>query len=149
MSDFHPGSVRARPLLSDLSSRYRAVESCLECSDNVRALTVNHRTPYRAPWSSSTPPPTTSGYCWARLSSSSFLLSRMRTHADATFRLTGLLSFMLSDEMTTGSVTSSDAHKRTYASRSHAWNIQQARFKEAFPEVRRLSIPLTHNQYFP
>ncbi|KAF8906120.1 UBC-like protein [Mucidula mucida] len=48
--------------------------------------------------------------------------------------LTGLLSFMLSDEMTTGSVTSSDAHKRTYASRSHAWNIQQARFKEAFPE---------------
>ncbi|PBK71157.1 UBC-like protein [Armillaria solidipes] len=33
--------------------------------------------------------------------------------------LTGLLSFMLSDEMTTGSVTSSDTHKRTYAQRSH------------------------------
>jgi len=48
--------------------------------------------------------------------------------------LTGLLSFMLSDEMTTGSVTSSDAHKRTFAARSHSWNITQLRFKEAFPE---------------
>ncbi|KAJ7691966.1 ubiquitin-conjugating enzyme/RWD-like protein [Mycena rosella] len=48
--------------------------------------------------------------------------------------LTGLLSFMLSDEMTTGSVTSSDAHKRAFAARSHAWNIVQPRFKEAFPE---------------
>ena len=41
---------------------------------------------------------------------------------------------MLSDEMTTGSVTSSDANKRAYAVRSHAWNIAQSRFKEAFPE---------------
>ncbi|KAJ6580760.1 ubiquitin-conjugating enzyme/RWD-like protein [Mycena capillaripes] len=49
--------------------------------------------------------------------------------------LTGLLSFMLSDEMTTGSVTSTDAHKRAFAARSHAWNIAQPRFKEAFPEV--------------
>ncbi|KAG7443337.1 UBC-like protein [Guyanagaster necrorhizus] len=48
--------------------------------------------------------------------------------------LTGLLSFMLSDEMTTGSVTSSDTHKRSYALRSHGWNLAQARFKEAFPE---------------
>ncbi|KAJ7780060.1 UBC-like protein [Mycena maculata] len=48
--------------------------------------------------------------------------------------LTGLLSFMLSDEMTTGSVTSTDAHKRAFAARSHAWNITQSRFKEAFPE---------------
>jgi len=48
--------------------------------------------------------------------------------------LTGLLSFMLSDEMTTGSVTSSDAHKRVFAQRSHGWNILQNRFKEAFPE---------------
>ncbi|RDX50819.1 UBC-like protein [Lentinus brumalis] len=49
--------------------------------------------------------------------------------------LTGLLSFMLSDEMTTGSVTTTDAEKRVYAARSHSWNIQQKRFKEAFPEV--------------
>ncbi|KAI0825726.1 ubiquitin-conjugating enzyme/RWD-like protein [Irpex lacteus] len=48
--------------------------------------------------------------------------------------LTGLLSFMLSDEMTTGSVTTSDAEKRAYAARSHMWNIEQRRFKEAFPE---------------
>ncbi|KAJ6471877.1 UBC-like protein [Mycena sanguinolenta] len=48
--------------------------------------------------------------------------------------LTGLLSFMLSDEMTTGSVTSSEAHKRAFAARSHAWNIAQPRFREAFPE---------------
>ncbi|KAH8103916.1 UBC-like protein [Cristinia sonorae] len=48
--------------------------------------------------------------------------------------LTGLLSFMLSDEMTTGSVTTSDADKRAYAARSHAWNLEQRRFKEAFPD---------------
>ncbi|KAH9849885.1 UBC-like protein [Lenzites betulinus] len=48
--------------------------------------------------------------------------------------LTGLLSFMLADEMTTGSVTTSDAEKRIYAARSHSWNLQQKRFREAFPE---------------
>jgi len=48
--------------------------------------------------------------------------------------LTGLLSFMLSDEMTTGSVTSSDSHKRAFAARSHAWNLTQPKFKEAFPD---------------
>jgi len=48
--------------------------------------------------------------------------------------LTGLLSFMLSDEMTTGSVTSSDVHKRAFAARSHNWNLTQKAFKEAFPE---------------
>jgi len=48
--------------------------------------------------------------------------------------LTGLLSFMLSDEMTTGSVTTSDVDKRAYAARSHSWNIQQKKFREAFPD---------------
>ncbi|KAF5359080.1 hypothetical protein D9757_013288 [Collybiopsis confluens] len=48
--------------------------------------------------------------------------------------LTGLLSFMLSDEMTTGSVNSGDAQKRQFSSRSHAWNLTQVRFKEAFPD---------------
>jgi len=48
--------------------------------------------------------------------------------------LTGLVSFMLSDEMTTGSVTTSDTEKKVYASRSHAWNLQQRRFRDAFPE---------------
>lgn len=48
--------------------------------------------------------------------------------------LTGLLSFMLSDEMTTGSVTATDSQKRAYAARSHEWNVSQTRFKEAFPD---------------
>jgi len=48
--------------------------------------------------------------------------------------LTGLLSFMLSDEMTTGSVTSSDSHKRTFAAKSHPFNLTQPRFRDAFPD---------------
>jgi len=48
--------------------------------------------------------------------------------------LTGLLSFMLSDEMTTGSINTSDADKRSYAEQSHRWNIQQRKFREAFPD---------------
>jgi len=48
--------------------------------------------------------------------------------------LTGLLSFMLSDELTTGSVTSTEYHKRAFAARSHSWNLTQPRFKDAFPE---------------
>ncbi|KAI0039624.1 UBC-like protein [Auriscalpium vulgare] len=48
--------------------------------------------------------------------------------------LTGLVSFMLSDEMTTGSVTTSDAEKRLYATRSHPWNVEQRKFRDAFPE---------------
>ncbi|KAF7309374.1 UBC-like protein [Mycena indigotica] len=54
--------------------------------------------------------------------------------------LTGLLSFMLSDEMTTGSVTSTDAHKRAFAVRSHAHNIAQSRFRDAFPEYSDAQI---------
>ncbi|KAJ7832738.1 ubiquitin-conjugating enzyme/RWD-like protein [Mycena olivaceomarginata] len=42
---------------------------------------------------------------------------------------TGILSFMLSEEITTGSVTSTEAEKRAFAARSHAWNIAQSRFK--------------------
>jgi ubiquitin-conjugating enzyme E2 J2 len=58
--------------------------------------------------------------------------------------LTGLVSFMLSDEMTTGSVTTTDTDKRVYASRSHAWNLQQRRFRDSFPEYctpSRRSLP--------
>ncbi|KAH9839990.1 UBC-like protein [Rhodofomes roseus] len=54
--------------------------------------------------------------------------------------LTGLLSFMLSDEMTTGSVTSTDSDKRAYAVRSHAWNIKQKRFQEAFSDYCTLAM---------
>lgn len=48
--------------------------------------------------------------------------------------LTGLLSFMVGDEMTTGSVRSSDADRRIYAKRSHAYNIAQPKFRALFPE---------------
>lgn len=47
---------------------------------------------------------------------------------------TGILSFMLSDEITTGSVTSTEQDKRVFAQRSHDWNIKQKRFIEAFPD---------------
>jgi ubiquitin-conjugating enzyme E2 J2 len=49
--------------------------------------------------------------------------------------LTGLLSFMLSDEMTTGSMHLTFRERQVLAERSHAWNINQARFRQAFPEV--------------
>jgi hypothetical protein len=55
--------------------------------------------------------------------------------------LTGLLSFMLSDEMTTGGVTSSDNDKKVYAAKSHAWNIEQRKFKEIFPDVCPPPLP--------
>jgi ubiquitin-conjugating enzyme E2 J2 len=42
---------------------------------------------------------------------------------------------MLSDEMTTGSETSTDADKKALAAKSHAWNIEQRKFKEVFPDV--------------
>jgi ubiquitin-conjugating enzyme E2 J2 len=42
---------------------------------------------------------------------------------------------MLSDEVTTGAIKATDSQKRHYAQKSHAWNIAQARFREAFPEV--------------
>ncbi|SCV69214.1 BQ2448_2234 [Microbotryum intermedium] len=48
--------------------------------------------------------------------------------------LVGLLSFMLGDEITTGSVRTTDAEKQALAKASHAWNVQQPRFKTHFPE---------------
>ncbi|MBW0520381.1 hypothetical protein O181_060096 [Austropuccinia psidii MF-1] len=48
--------------------------------------------------------------------------------------LTGLLSFMVGEEMTTGSVRSSDADRRIFAKRSHTFNVTQARFRAIFPE---------------
>lgn len=42
---------------------------------------------------------------------------------------------MMSDEITTGSVNTTDADKRVWARKSHPWNLEQRKFKEAFPEV--------------
>ncbi|CAD6567181.1 MAG: Ubiquitin-conjugating enzyme E2 6 [Tremellales sp. Tagirdzhanova-0007] len=47
--------------------------------------------------------------------------------------LTGLLSFMLSDEITAGAVRTTDAEKRTLAKQSHAFNLSNRKFKEVFP----------------
>ena len=59
---------------------------------------------------------------------------------------------MMSEEITTGSARSGDQEKRILAERSHAWNIQQKRFRDAFPEVRDSrtayeSLPMTLLQY--
>lgn len=48
--------------------------------------------------------------------------------------LIGLLSFMCSDEMTTGSVSASAADRKKLATQSHAFNRAQKRFCQLFPE---------------
>ncbi|GAA5899906.1 ubiquitin-conjugating enzyme E2 [Sporobolomyces salmoneus] len=48
--------------------------------------------------------------------------------------LIGLQSFMNSDEITTGSMRTTDEEKKQLAQSSHAWNIQQPKFKTLFPE---------------
>ncbi|GAA5954233.1 hypothetical protein JCM3765_005327 [Sporobolomyces pararoseus] len=48
--------------------------------------------------------------------------------------LIGLQSFMNSDEITTGSMRTTDEEKKKFATESHAWNIQQPKFKTMFPE---------------
>lgn len=50
--------------------------------------------------------------------------------------LTGLLSFMVGDESTAGSINSSDAHKRAFSKDSHRWNVETNRmFCDQFPEM--------------
>ncbi|KAI8806503.1 ubiquitin-conjugating enzyme/RWD-like protein [Cladochytrium replicatum] len=48
--------------------------------------------------------------------------------------LTGLLSFMLEDTRTTGSITTSTDEKRLFARKSHEWNLKNQKFREIFPE---------------
>jgi len=48
--------------------------------------------------------------------------------------LTGLLSFMLSDEITTGSVTTTDLDKKVFARKSHEFNRAHKKFRDMFPE---------------
>ncbi|RKP27099.1 ubiquitin-conjugating enzyme/RWD-like protein, partial [Syncephalis pseudoplumigaleata] len=49
--------------------------------------------------------------------------------------LNGLLSFMVGDESTTGSVHTSDADKRLLSAKSHAYNRANPVFCEVFPEL--------------
>lgn len=41
---------------------------------------------------------------------------------------------MLSDEMTTGSVRTTEAEKRAFAAKSHEWNCKNIKFKTIFPD---------------
>ncbi|KAI8334818.1 ubiquitin-conjugating enzyme/RWD-like protein [Chlamydoabsidia padenii] len=49
--------------------------------------------------------------------------------------LNGLLSFMTTEENTTGSIKTSDAEKRIYATRSHLANRRMIKFREIFPDL--------------
>jgi ubiquitin-conjugating enzyme E2 J2 len=50
--------------------------------------------------------------------------------------LTGLLSFMTGDEVTTGSIKTSDAVKRRLARDSKSWNVaENQRFRKQFPDL--------------
>lgn len=48
--------------------------------------------------------------------------------------LTGLLTFMLSDEDTVGSISTTSSQKRAFARSSHAFNRSNKIFRELFPE---------------
>jgi ubiquitin-conjugating enzyme E2 J2 len=47
---------------------------------------------------------------------------------------------MLSDEITTGGISTGDADKRAYAAKSHEWNMEQRKFREVFPDVRAVFL---------
>ncbi|ORY28807.1 ubiquitin-conjugating enzyme/RWD-like protein [Naematelia encephala] len=47
--------------------------------------------------------------------------------------LTGLLSFMLSDEITAGAVRTTDEQKKALAKQSHAFNLGNKKFRDIFP----------------
>lgn len=49
--------------------------------------------------------------------------------------LLGILSFMLEDTATTGSVESSYEQKRQFAADSHQFNLQDRKFLECFPDL--------------
>ncbi|KAJ9117752.1 hypothetical protein QFC20_000030 [Naganishia adeliensis] len=48
--------------------------------------------------------------------------------------LTGLLSFMLGDEITTGAVKTTVEEKKRFAAASHGFNIANKKFRDIFPE---------------
>lgn len=48
--------------------------------------------------------------------------------------LTGLLSFMLTDEVTAGGIKTTEEEKKQLAKESHAFNLRSKKFKEVFPD---------------
>ncbi|KAK4514105.1 uncharacterized protein ATC70_006113 [Mucor velutinosus] len=53
--------------------------------------------------------------------------------------LNGLLSFMVGDESTTGSIKTSVHEKKMYAARSHLWNVKNQKFREVYPELCKIN----------
>ncbi|KAJ1344654.1 hypothetical protein BSLG_000177 [Batrachochytrium salamandrivorans] len=49
--------------------------------------------------------------------------------------LTGLLSFMLEEHTTTGSISTTSMEKRSLAGKSKKWNLSSPKFREVFPEI--------------
>ncbi|KAJ3276536.1 Ubiquitin-conjugating enzyme E2 6 [Terramyces sp. JEL0728] len=57
--------------------------------------------------------------------------------------LTGLLSFMLEDTETTGSIRTTNEDKRIFARQSKAWNRRQEKFKAIFPDLVDIEVETT------
>ncbi|RUS13773.1 UBC-like protein [Endogone sp. FLAS-F59071] len=49
--------------------------------------------------------------------------------------LNGLLSFMVGEESTTGSIKTTETEKRILATRSHKFNLANPKFRDIFPEL--------------
>ncbi|KAK9700862.1 Ubiquitin-conjugating enzyme E2 6 [Basidiobolus ranarum] len=60
--------------------------------------------------------------------------------------LNGLLSFMVGDEETTGGVRTTDEAKKFLATKSHAFNYNNAKFRDVFPELCVLPTPSPQSQ---
>ncbi|PWN21713.1 UBC-like protein [Microstroma glucosiphilum] len=54
--------------------------------------------------------------------------------------LIGLHSFMNAEDIATGAMTATPEQRKTWASRSHSWNVNQPRFKKIFPEYAADSV---------
>lgn len=59
--------------------------------------------------------------------------------------LTGLLSFMVGKENTTGSIITSEIETKQFAKLSWKWNRNEKIFKEMFPELSKLPLEIDHN----
>ncbi|ORX93382.1 UBC-like protein [Basidiobolus meristosporus CBS 931.73] len=60
--------------------------------------------------------------------------------------LNGLLSFMVGEEETTGSVRTTDAMKKALALKSQGFNYNNSKFREIFPELCVVPAPNIQNQ---
>ncbi|KAI9636974.1 ubiquitin-conjugating enzyme/RWD-like protein [Dioszegia hungarica] len=54
--------------------------------------------------------------------------------------LTGLLSFMLGDDITAGAVKTTDDQKKAFAVASHAFNLKSKKFRDIFPKYATPSM---------